>query len=175
VHQLNTAMKYGFGLLENTKSTIFLAANGQRVKLPNGKFKRASDIVTPGGPFPEGKDLIKKPTSIAAYFDQPQRLELFKVLQQRYNVPFGSPSRPGTTPISSVHKLLSQSLFFYWSLQRFDEETSTRDSNEDMEFVTAFEEITEEEWATIQEVEALYVSISKYSMFEAQMSRIMAP
>jgi hypothetical protein len=40
MHQLNKAMKYGFGLLKNTRSTIFLYANGQRVKLPNGKFKR---------------------------------------------------------------------------------------------------------------------------------------
>jgi hypothetical protein len=75
MHQLNTAMKYGFGLLENTRSTIFLDENSQRVKLPDGKFKRVSDIVTPGGAFPGGNDLIKKLTSIATYFDHPHRLE----------------------------------------------------------------------------------------------------
>jgi hypothetical protein len=96
-------------------------------------------------------------------------------VQQHYNVPVGSPSRPGTTRVSSVHKLLSQSLFFYWSLQRFYEETSMRNSNEDVEFVTAFQEITEEEWATVQDVEALSISVAKHFMFDAQMSCIMAP
>jgi hypothetical protein len=48
-------------------------------------------------------------------------------------------------------------------------------SNEDEEFVTAFREITEEECATVQEVEALYVSVAKYSSCEAQMSHILAP
>jgi hypothetical protein len=75
MHQLNTAMKYGFGLLENTRSTIFLDANGQQVKLPNGKLKRVSEIVTPGGTFPEGKELFKKLTSIATYFDHPKSLK----------------------------------------------------------------------------------------------------
>jgi hypothetical protein len=112
MHQLNTAMKYGFGMLENTRSTSFLDANSQRVKLTNGKLKRVSKIVTPDGAFPEGKDLIKKLTSIETYFYHPQRLERLKIVQQHYNAPVGSPSLPGTACVSSVHKLLSQSLFF---------------------------------------------------------------
>jgi hypothetical protein len=92
-------LKYGFGLLENTESTIFLEANGQRVKLPNGKLYRVSKIVTPVCAFPEGKELIKRLTSIATYFDHPQRLERLKAVQHHYNVPFGSPSCPGTTRV----------------------------------------------------------------------------
>jgi hypothetical protein len=69
MHHFNTSTKHGFGLLENTRSTIFLDEKGQRVKLPNGKWKRVSGIITPGGAIPEGKDLIKKLTSIATYFD----------------------------------------------------------------------------------------------------------
>jgi hypothetical protein len=146
--------------------TIFLDGNGQRVKLPNGKFKCVSHIVTPGGAPPEGKDLFKKLTSIATYLDHP--------LQQHCNAHFGSPSHQCTACVSSAHKLLLQSLLFYWSLQRFREETSTSDSNEDEEFVTAFREITEEECAAVQEVEALYVSVAKYSRYEAQLSHIQA-
>jgi hypothetical protein len=40
-------------------------------------------------------------------------------------------------------------------------------SKEDKEIVTAFQEITEEEWSTVKEVEALSVSVANYSMFEA--------
>jgi hypothetical protein len=49
------------------------------------------------------------------------------------------------------------------------------DSNDDEEFVTAFRDIIAEEWSTVQEVDLLYVSVSKYSMCVAQMSRIMSP
>jgi hypothetical protein len=80
MHQLSTAMKYGFGLFGNTRSTIFLDANGQRVKLPNGKFKCVPKIMTPSDAFPEGKELIKKLTSIATYFDHPQCLERLKIV-----------------------------------------------------------------------------------------------
>jgi hypothetical protein len=134
------------------RSNIFLVENGERVKLPNGKFKRVSEIITPGGVFPEGNDLIKTLASIATYVDHPQRWELLMIAQHHYNVSVGSLSLPGTTRVSSVHKLLLQSLLFYWYLQCFCEERSMRDTNEDQEFVRTFLEITEEEWATVQEV-----------------------
>ena len=175
MHQLNTAMKYGFGQLENTRSTFFLDDNDEKVKLANGKWQRVSEIVTPGGAFPEGKLLIKKLISIATYFDHPRRLERLKVVQQHYNVLIGYPSRPGMTRVSGIHNLLTQSLYFYWSLHRFCEEASSSPSNDEKEFVTDFQQITEQDWTTVQDIEALSVSVAKYSMFEAQMSRIMAP
>jgi hypothetical protein len=105
-------MKYGYGILKNTRSSIVSDANGKKVKLPNGKFKRSTEIVTPGVPFPEGNELAKNLTAIATYFDHPQRLERLKKVQNHYHVPVGSPSLPGTTRVSSVHKLLTQSLYF---------------------------------------------------------------
>jgi hypothetical protein len=68
MHQVNSCMKYGYGSLENTRSSIVSYANGQKLKLKNGKFKRSTEIVTPGGPFPEGNELVKKLTAIATYF-----------------------------------------------------------------------------------------------------------
>ena len=68
---------------------------------------------------------------------------------------------------------MTQSLFFYWSLELFYDETKY--FKEDKEFLKASEYITEEEWAEIQELEALSISVEKYPIFEDQMSRIMAP
>jgi hypothetical protein len=99
------------------------------VKLPNGKFKRSTEIVKPGGPFPEGNELVKKLTAIATYFDHPQRLERLKKVQNHHHVPVGSPSRPGTTRVSSVHKLLTQSLYFYWGIKCFFDEKSAPDAH----------------------------------------------
>ena len=68
---------------------------------------------------------------------------------------------------------MTQSLFFYHSLKRFYDET--KDTKETEFFLKTFKDMIEEEWATIQEVEAMYLSAEKYSMFEAQMSCIMYP
>ena len=82
-----------------------------------------SDIVTPGGAFPQGKEIINNMTSIATYFNHPQRFQGLKNVQEYKNVPVGYPSSPGTICVSSVYKLVKQSLFFYWSLKRFYDET----------------------------------------------------
>ena len=37
MHRLNIAMKYGFGLLENTRSTIAVDENGLQIKLSHLK------------------------------------------------------------------------------------------------------------------------------------------
>ena len=74
-------MKYGFGLLENTRLTIAGNNNGLRIKLSNSKWKHVSDIVTPGGLFPQGNELINKMTYIPTHFDQPHRFERFNSVQ----------------------------------------------------------------------------------------------
>ena len=42
MHQLNGAIKYGFGPLENTRSTIAVDDNGLQIKLSNSKWKCVS-------------------------------------------------------------------------------------------------------------------------------------
>ena len=173
MHQLNNAMKYGFGILENTRSTISVDENGLQIKLSSLKWKHVSKIITPGGVFPQGKELIHKLISIATYFDHPQRFQRLKNVQEYNNVPVGFPSRPITTSVSSVHKLMTQSIFFYWSHKWLYDETKYYKDDEG--FLKAFKYIKEEEWETILEVEDLSVSVAKYSMSESQMSRIMSP
>ena len=67
---------------------------------------------------------------------------------------------------------MTYSLLFYCLLKRFYGET--KDTKYDKEFLKAFNYITEEEWKK-KELEALFDSVTKYSMFEAQMSCIMDP
>ena len=65
MYELNSAMKYGFRLLENIILTIAVDDNGLQIKLINSKLKCVSDIVTPGGAFTQDKELIKNLNSIA--------------------------------------------------------------------------------------------------------------
>ena len=106
-------MKYGFGMLENTISTIVVDKNGLRVKLINSKWKCVSDIVTPGGSFPQGKELMYNLTDVVTYFDHPQQFQQLKNVQDYNNATVGSPTCTVTTRVSSINKLMAQSLFFY--------------------------------------------------------------
>ena len=81
MHQLNNAMKYGFGILENTRSTISVDENGLQIKLSSLKWKHVSKIITPGGVFPQGKELIHNLTYIAKYLEYPHRFKGLKNIQ----------------------------------------------------------------------------------------------
>ena len=100
------------------------------------------EIVTPGGAFPQEKDLIQKLTSIATYVDNPQWFQRLKNVQEYNNVPVEYPSCTGTTRVSSVHNLITKSLLFYFSLKCFYYETKY--SKEDEELVKDFKYTTEE-------------------------------
>ena len=56
-------------------------------------------MITPGGEFPQGNELIQKLTSIATYFDHPHQFQRLKNLKEYNNVPVGSTYRPGTTHV----------------------------------------------------------------------------
>ena len=58
MHQLNSAAEYGFGLLEKKRSKIAVDENGLQINLSNSKWNCVSEIVTPGGTFIQGKELI---------------------------------------------------------------------------------------------------------------------
>ena len=82
MHQLNSAMKYSFGVLKNTRLTIEVDDNGLWIKLSNTKYKPVSEIVTPGGAFTKGKELIQKLTSIAIYLEHPQSFQQLKNVKE---------------------------------------------------------------------------------------------
>jgi uncharacterized sporulation protein YeaH/YhbH (DUF444 family) len=101
-------------------------------------------IVTHGGKFPQGKEKIINLTAIAIYVDHQRHFQQLKNVQEHHHVHDGSPSRTGTTRVSSVYKLLSQSLYFYWSLNCFFEEASDGE-NEDSDIIAGFQEIMDKD------------------------------
>ena len=82
IHQLNRAMQYGFGVLENKRLAITVYQNGICINLGNSKWKCVSDIVTPGGSFPQGKELMYNLTNVVTYFDHPQQFQQLKNVQE---------------------------------------------------------------------------------------------
>ena len=58
MHQLNSFLKYGFGICENYKSEDMLDDNGVVIRNSSGKKVIRKVIVTPGGSFIEGEALV---------------------------------------------------------------------------------------------------------------------
>ena len=133
MYQLNSAMKYGFGPLENKILTIAVDGNGIQMNKSNSKWKCEYEIVNLGGAFLQRKELIQKMTSTETYFDQLHCFQRLNNVQEYNNVPVGYTSFPETTHVSSVHNLMTHSILFYLSLKRFYDET--KDTKEDKEFV----------------------------------------
>ena len=54
MHQLNSCLKYGFGICKNYRSKDMLDENGVAIRNSSGKKVICKIIVTPGGSFIEG-------------------------------------------------------------------------------------------------------------------------
>ena len=79
--------------------------------------------------------------SILTYFYHQQNFQILKKILDYNNVTVGSPSRTGTTRVSSDHKIMTKSLLFYWSLNIFYDKP--KDTKEGEEFVKSFKKITD--------------------------------
>ena len=78
MNQLNSCLKYGFGICDNYRSEDMLDNNGVVIHNSSGKKVIRKVIVTPGGSFIEGEALVKKLKALSNYFDSPQRKEFFE-------------------------------------------------------------------------------------------------
>ena len=75
LHQLNSCLKYGFGICDNYRSKDMLDKNVMIIRNSIGKKVNCKVIVTPGGLFLEGEALVNNLKALAKYFDLPQREE----------------------------------------------------------------------------------------------------
>jgi hypothetical protein len=173
MHQLNSCLKYGFGMLENVKQVSVLDDNGLPIIGENGKPVKVTKVVTPGGSFPEGQVVLDKVRAIAKYFDHAQRKERLEQLQRHHHLPLGAPPVYGVTRVSSVHNMFSKALYHYYALKKFKDEADEKQCH-DTDFVKIFNNITTSEWGLIAEMESVGVFLAKYATSESQMHQSLA-
>jgi hypothetical protein len=79
-----------------------------------GTKRRVKTIVTPGGAFPEGLEVIQKLRNLAKYFGTGQR-------KQRLvdDIQHGLPQFDGLTRVASVCNLFQTSIQHYYGMLRF--------------------------------------------------------
>ena len=75
MHQLNSFLKYGFGICENYRGEDMIDENGVIIRNLSGNNIIRKDVVTPGRSFLEVEALVKKLKALANYFDSPQGKE----------------------------------------------------------------------------------------------------
>ena len=86
MHQLNSCLKYGFGICRNYKSEDMLDENGVVIHNSSGKKFISKVVVTSGGSFIEGEALVKNLKALANYFDSPQRKERLRKVQDHHSL-----------------------------------------------------------------------------------------
>ena len=119
MHQLNSFLKYGFGICENYKSEDMIDEIGVVIRNSRGKKVIRKVIVPPGGLFCEGEYLVKKLKSLANYSDSLKRKEQHQKVQDHHPICQGLPANPGDTSVTSITKIFKHCLFDYHCLKLF--------------------------------------------------------
>ena len=101
---------------------------------------------------------------ICVYFSTAQRLKALADVQSYHVYPKGAPANDGATRVSSVHRLLTTSIFHHHGMTKYYEKNqNTRDP-----FVVAWESLASSDWNLILEMECLARDLAKYSLEAAQ-------
>ena len=85
MHQLNTCLKYGLGLYENTSTKFAKDGNGNFLLDDTGNRYKITTFTTPGGEFIDDNRIITSLRSISNYFFTAQRKKRLKQRQENFN------------------------------------------------------------------------------------------
>jgi hypothetical protein len=154
MHKLNSSLKYGYGLLENTKTRFARNEDGTNAVNTEGNHYKVTSIITPGGEFLDGKHIINALQEIANFFGTSQRLERLRTTQKHWNCPKGRPAYSREIRVSSVHKLLSTSWFHYFTMEKFAMENLDKEA-QDYQFHVLWCKLSAVNWCTFQEMEGV--------------------
>ena len=156
MHILNLVLLYGIGLRDNVKT--------QKVMGEDGIERKVQDIVTRGGAFPRGSQIIQCLRSIFKYFGTSQRLSRLRNIQDISHGPMGAPILDGKTRVASCHRLLQSSILHFWTMQKYYESVS----NSGDDFKGIWEALNSSDWQLIQEMEAIIKDLARYALKGSQ-------
>ena len=99
MHILNLILLYGIGLRDHVKT--------QKVMGEDGIERKVQHVVTSGGEFPRGLEVIQALRKICKYFGTAQRQSRLSNIQNLNHGPLGTPILDGKTRVASCHRLLT--------------------------------------------------------------------
>ncbi|ETL99118.1 hypothetical protein L917_03989 [Phytophthora nicotianae] len=122
----------------------------------------SSGRCTPGGPFPEGANLVKKTRDLNNYFKTPQRVERLLRVQQHYGLPELSAMVDRDTRMASTVTLFQKSILNYPALKAYFQRYEAYDDP------TVFARLSKENWQTIVQGEAVTHMLADLARIEVQ-------
>ena len=126
--------------------------------------RKVQDIVSRGGAFPQGSQIIQCLRSICKYFETSQRLSRLRNIQDINHGSMGAPILDGKTRVASCHRLLQSSILHFWIMQKYYESVS----NSGDDFKGIWEALNSSDWQLIQEMEAIIKDLARYALGGSQ-------
>ncbi len=122
MHVISLLLSYTLGMRENYKTDKSIDKEGKEVKVRY--------IVTPGGPFAFGSEIIKVLKDIANYFgSSPQRKDEYETIKKRALLPIQHIKSPGETRVSSHITLLQTAMMNHYAFTLYDMQTKDKAFN----------------------------------------------
>ena len=111
MHSSQLALAYGIGYKENTRTKSVVV---------DGKVEKVTDILTPGGPFPQGLELLLSFAAIVNHFDKSgQKKKELHDLCVLHDLPIVALKNPAKTRVASHIALLQSVLHNYVALKHY--------------------------------------------------------
>ena len=152
MHVVNLVIGYTLGIKENTKT------HNETV---NGDVKKVKMIVTPGGEFTEGLRIIKLGKEMCNYFTgSPQRKDKLEDIVSCHHLPKIALTNYPDTRVAYASKLFGTLIANHYAFRKID----------DNNFDKLFGKLTDNDWETMQEMEAISSALAGYAVNEAQAS-----
>mmetsp|Transcript_32277 Transcript_32277/g.67858 ORF Transcript_32277/g.67858 Transcript_32277/m.67858 type:complete len:853 (-) Transcript_32277:67-2625(-) len=156
MHIVSLIMGYGLGVKENTKTKKFTD--------DKGVVKKVQSIVTPGGAFPEGKRLVKGGRNCVNYFSKsPQRKEKMDAQRKIMDLSTVALMNFPETRVGYIVTTLQ-------SLMANHQLLSILQVAEKDDFGKLWDELSNEDFKAIQEMEAVTQILFSYSVNDSQQS-----
>ena len=154
MHVTSLIITYTVGIKENTRT---------RKEIRDGKEIKVTEIVTPGGALPDGARIIKTLRSFVNFWTaSPQRKDKLRKIVDIYDLPEVALQNYPDTRVAFACKLMLSAMVNYFAMSRV----------EDNDWAKLWKNLSEDDWKTVQEMEALILAMGVCAVTVVQKSSV---
>ena len=153
MHVVNLAISYTFGINENTRTITTVGLDGTKTK--------HQTVVTPGGRFDQGMKIVRSARGFVNFFkSSPQRKQKLDDAIKFLDLPTIALINFPDTRVAFASKLFQTVLANYYAFTKVEHN----------DFPKIKSRMSEGDWETMQEMEAICSALCGYAVNEAQTS-----
>ncbi|EGZ24662.1 hypothetical protein PHYSODRAFT_325756 [Phytophthora sojae] len=164
MHALNLCIGYGIGLKENVR-------NEYKNNPKSEAYVQTRTVVTKGGAFPEGGNVIRKLRALNNFFassKSPERVARLKDVQKFHKLPQLAALVNIDVRVASTIKLFQRLIINFSAFQAFFQSANVAKDEKHV-----FNRITDAEWALVIQMEAI-MHVAELALVEAQSASMLS-